>query len=416
MEIRIILRGSLSGVVAGILGFGFAKVFAEPVIDKAIAYESGRDDILSALNKAACRVVAPDGPEIFSRTIQSTIGIATGIIAFSAAIGALADPARPRRLPRPQAGPADRRARRGAAVSRGVPRGVRGADRAARAAPRRAGTSPRAGSGERPRAGAGGIRAALTALVRTTQWDDSRVLDDLTVLNELAGLGPFFAVASHPPGAAPVPPWRPVSELTAPSRALRGRIGAVRAALAARGGLAADEIEPRVAASAVHLGLAARLTAPVIGAAVLRCPLDLRPGGLWWQDGTGGPVPLSVPAPSADGTSQEERDQLLFDELLVPVTAALARLVPLASRVLWGNVASAVNAAAAQVARQRPDLGHDAWEAAGRLFANPWLRAERNPPGPAFRRSSCCLFYRLAPGTPAAVCGDCVLAGRGKFR
>ncbi|HEY7275435.1 MAG TPA: CbtA family protein [Trebonia sp.] len=89
MEIRIILRGALSGVVAGILGFVFAKIFAEPVIDKAIAYESGRDDILAALNKAAGRVVTPDGPEIVSRTIQSTIGVATGIIAFSAAMGAL---------------------------------------------------------------------------------------------------------------------------------------------------------------------------------------------------------------------------------------------------------------------------------------------------------------------------------------
>jgi hypothetical protein len=89
MEIRVILRGALSGVVAGILGFVFAKVFAEPVIDKAIAYESGRDDILAALNKAAGRVIAPDGPEIFSRTVQSTIGVATGIIAFSAAMGAL---------------------------------------------------------------------------------------------------------------------------------------------------------------------------------------------------------------------------------------------------------------------------------------------------------------------------------------
>jgi len=89
MEIRVILRGALSGFIAGILGFVFARIFAEPVIDKAIAYESGRDDILAALNKAAGRAVAPDGPEIFSRTIQSTIGIATGIIAFSTAMGAL---------------------------------------------------------------------------------------------------------------------------------------------------------------------------------------------------------------------------------------------------------------------------------------------------------------------------------------
>ena len=89
MEVRIILRGAGSGAIAGILGFIFARLFAEPVINKAIDYESGRDAILAALNKAAGRVVAPDGPEIFSRSIQSTIGIACGIIAFSAAMGAL---------------------------------------------------------------------------------------------------------------------------------------------------------------------------------------------------------------------------------------------------------------------------------------------------------------------------------------
>src|SRR3984957_785257 len=89
MEIRIIGRGALAGIIAGVLGFIFARIFAEPVINKAIDYESGRDSILAALNKAAGRVVAPDGPEIFSRTIQSTIGIASGIIAFSAAMGAL---------------------------------------------------------------------------------------------------------------------------------------------------------------------------------------------------------------------------------------------------------------------------------------------------------------------------------------
>ena len=89
MEIRVILRGALAGFVAGVLGFVFARVFAEPVINQAIAYESGRDAILAKLNHAAGRPVAPDGPEIFSRTVQSTIGIATGIIAFSAAMGAL---------------------------------------------------------------------------------------------------------------------------------------------------------------------------------------------------------------------------------------------------------------------------------------------------------------------------------------
>ncbi len=89
MEIRVILRGAFSGFVAGIFGFIFAKIFAEPQIDKAIDYESGRDTILDQLNRAAGRPIAPAGPEYFSRHIQSTVGIATGIIAFSTAMGAL---------------------------------------------------------------------------------------------------------------------------------------------------------------------------------------------------------------------------------------------------------------------------------------------------------------------------------------
>lgn len=89
MEIRIVLRGALAGLIAGILGCIFARIFAEPVINKAIDYESGRDDILDKLNQAAGLPVAPDGPEIFSRTIQSSVGIATGMIAFSVAMGAL---------------------------------------------------------------------------------------------------------------------------------------------------------------------------------------------------------------------------------------------------------------------------------------------------------------------------------------
>ncbi len=236
------------------------------------------------------------------------------------------------------------------------------------------------------------------------------------MLDDLTALGPFFAVSSHPPQAAPVPPWRPASELTGPSGALRARIASVRAALAAGGGRALEEIEPRVAASAVHLGLVARLTAPALGAAVLGCPLDLRPGGLWWQDVLGGPVPLSVPWPAPAGRASRsaagEYGPALFEQLLVPLTAAVARLVPVSGRVLRGNAASAVNTAAAQVAGRRPDLAEDAWQAAGQLFGSPWLRCERHPPGPTFRRSSCCLFYRLAPGNPSAVCGDCVLAGR----
>ncbi len=89
MELKVVLRGALAGLLAGILGFIFAKIFAEPQINKAIDYESGRDSILEELNKAAGHPVASDGPEIFSRTVQSTVGVASGIIAFSTAMGAL---------------------------------------------------------------------------------------------------------------------------------------------------------------------------------------------------------------------------------------------------------------------------------------------------------------------------------------
>ena len=89
MEIRVVGRGALAGLIAGVLGFAFARIWAEPVIAKSIDYESGRTDALAALNAAAGRPVAPEGPEIFSRTMQSSVGLATGVIVFSVAMGAL---------------------------------------------------------------------------------------------------------------------------------------------------------------------------------------------------------------------------------------------------------------------------------------------------------------------------------------
>ncbi|MGO8851271.1 CbtA family protein [Mycobacterium sp.] len=89
METRVIGRGALAGLIAGVLGVVFARIWAEPVIAKSIDYESGRTAILAALNTAAGRPVAPEGPEIFSRAMQSTVGLATGIIVFSVATGAL---------------------------------------------------------------------------------------------------------------------------------------------------------------------------------------------------------------------------------------------------------------------------------------------------------------------------------------
>ncbi|GAA2050941.1 CbtA family protein [Catenulispora yoronensis] len=89
MEKRIIARGLLAGALAGLLAFLFARVFAESVIDKAIAYESGRDAAQAALNQAAGLPADAADPDLFSRTVQADIGIGVGMIGFGAAMGGL---------------------------------------------------------------------------------------------------------------------------------------------------------------------------------------------------------------------------------------------------------------------------------------------------------------------------------------
>lgn len=179
---------------------------------------------------------------------------------------------------------------------------------------------------------------------------------------------------------------------------------------------AAGEIPLRVAASITHLGLAARLIAPALAATASHRHLDMRLAGLWWQDKLGGPAPLSIPAPGDPGPGQRgggdlpagSACRLLLDDVIAPITAATSDLIPVSARVLWGNVASAVNGAANQLAVLRTGLSRQAWAAAAAFFRCPQLSQERQPPGPAFRRSSCCLIYQLAPDQTPSICGDCI--------
>jgi hypothetical protein len=89
MEKKLIGFGVLAGALAGLLAFVFARIFAEPVIQSAIDYESARDRVQSALDKAAGIAVPGEGPDIFSRTVQGNIGIGAAIVLFGAALGAL---------------------------------------------------------------------------------------------------------------------------------------------------------------------------------------------------------------------------------------------------------------------------------------------------------------------------------------
>lgn len=83
MEKRLIARGLLAGAVGALLAFLFARLCAEPVIGRAIAYEEGRADALDAHG------VHEHGAELFSRGVQANAGLGFGVLIFGVAMGAL---------------------------------------------------------------------------------------------------------------------------------------------------------------------------------------------------------------------------------------------------------------------------------------------------------------------------------------
>ena len=48
----LLVRGMLVGIVAGLLSFGFLKVYGEPQVDRAIAFETQLDEAKAAAEKA----------------------------------------------------------------------------------------------------------------------------------------------------------------------------------------------------------------------------------------------------------------------------------------------------------------------------------------------------------------------------
>ncbi|GAA3092465.1 hypothetical protein JOF29_006984 [Kribbella aluminosa] len=89
MERQLILRGLLAGGAGGLVAFVFARIFAEPQIQAAIDYESGRSAAQQTLDKAAGLPVEAAEPDLFSRTLQANVGIGLGMILFGIAMGAL---------------------------------------------------------------------------------------------------------------------------------------------------------------------------------------------------------------------------------------------------------------------------------------------------------------------------------------
>ncbi|MBB5406549.1 putative cobalt transporter CbtA [Paraburkholderia sp. HC6.4b] len=76
---KLLVRGMLAGIVAGLLTFAFARIVGEPQVDQAISFEE---------KAAAARGDAPE-PEIVSRQTQAGLGLLTGVVTYGAAFGGL---------------------------------------------------------------------------------------------------------------------------------------------------------------------------------------------------------------------------------------------------------------------------------------------------------------------------------------
>jgi hypothetical protein len=83
VEKRLIARGLLAGAVGAVLAFVFARLFAEPVIGRAIAFEDGRTEVEHAGG------VHEHGTELFTRGVQANAGLGFGVLFFGVAMGAL---------------------------------------------------------------------------------------------------------------------------------------------------------------------------------------------------------------------------------------------------------------------------------------------------------------------------------------
>lgn len=89
MEKQIIGRGLIAGALAGVLAFIVARILVEPVVERAIAYEEGTGAAHEAMEAAAGEGHHGHGVELFTRGVQANIGMGFGVLAFSAAMGAL---------------------------------------------------------------------------------------------------------------------------------------------------------------------------------------------------------------------------------------------------------------------------------------------------------------------------------------
>lgn len=87
----LLIRGMIAGLVAGLLGFAFAKIVGEPSVERAIAFEERHEHAHAHMHhEGAAQSHEHEGDEeIVSRDTQAGLGLLTGVAVFGTALGGI---------------------------------------------------------------------------------------------------------------------------------------------------------------------------------------------------------------------------------------------------------------------------------------------------------------------------------------
>ena len=215
-------------------------------------------------------------------------------------------------------------------------------------------------------------------------------------LAEVARYAGFFAITI----GDPLDEWRPMSDCY--------RDGFSDLISASAKGNSTSDL--RVAASLVQFSVASRLWSPAIACAVSHGVVP--DFAEVYRAENSAALLLANPA-GVRVDSEIETAAVLYESVverhLEPLAAGLR--VKVAPGLLYGNAASAMVAATRALYALEPGLRDKATRVARALLDHLKLAGTGTVKyNLAFRRRSCCLYYRVADG---AKCGDCGLAVRG---
>jgi hypothetical protein len=215
----------------------------------------------------------------------------------------------------------------------------------------------------------------------------------LATLRQARGISPFFVLDVGRPDET----WSSGESLLDGSPSLARTLDAI--------GERYRTAERRVAGSLFFLSYTARLLCPTVAAHVLGGAVpDIRPANLWWRYSPADGLQVRLAEPiSGPGAV----------EAMAPVVDAVRRECGVAAGLLWGNAVSSMAGGLRTVARTGTASVEECLAVGAELFAEaPLLGAGEFVEFPgevAFRRRSCCLYYRLDGG---GTCGDCPLPAR----